>query len=83
MAALSRDVITGFGLVVMGLMLAIGGTLGLSVTDARIGDANPSIPFGASYGLIVLAYSIVVSIVAIAGRVQPEGPPATEATAVN
>jgi hypothetical protein len=85
LAALSRNAKAGVGLSLLGLMLAVGGTVGLAlaesklaVAESKIAGAASSISFGVSmYGLIMLGYFIAVTVIAIAGRIEPAAEPAT------
>lgn len=80
LAALSRTVMVSVGLTLLGLMLGASGTVGLAVADYRIAQMIPSITFGVSkYGLMMLGFVIVVSVTAIAGRIQPAAEPTTDA----
>ncbi len=81
LAALSRNAGRCVGLALLGLMLAVSGTFGLSVVEYKIGGAIQSISAGISlYGFIMLGYFIVVAIFAIAGRMQPAAEPTAETT---
>ncbi len=81
LAVLSRNAIGSIGLALLGLTLAISGTIGLSIAEYRIAEAIASVSEGiARYGLIMLGYLIAVAIFGIAGRIQSAAEPNTEAT---